>query len=320
MKLNKTELTAKKTIDWLMKGDPSIRWQVMEDLLVKPNILIEKEKEKISQQGWGARLLKRQDKEGTWAGSLYSRKWISTTYTMLLLRRLGLSTSNQGAKKACSILLNQGFYLDGGINYFSSLNHSETCVTGMILSILSYFRYDDQRLESLVKFLLEQQIKDGGWNCRSFKGDTHSSFHTTISVLEGLREYEKFKKGKGLEVIKSQLAGVEFLLNHKLFRSHRTGRIFDSKMTRFSFPTGWRYDVLRCLDYFQEADIPFDSRMEEAIELVLSRKTKDGKWLLQNRHPGKTFFEMEQVGKPSRWNTLRALRVLKRYLKIKTNK
>jgi hypothetical protein len=316
MKLNKTEFTDKRTIDWLMKGDASIRWQVMKDLLGKPNRLIEKEREKISKQGWGAKLLKRQDEEGTWAGSLYSRKWISTTYTMLLLRRLGLSPSSPEAKKPCSILLDKGFYADGGINYFRSLNHSETCVTGMILSILSYFHYDDQRLESLVKFLLEQQIADGGWNCRSFKGDTHSSFHTTMSVLEGLREYEKFKKGRGLEVRKIQLAAVEFLLNHKLFRSHRTGRIFDSKMTRFSFPTGWRYDVLRGLDYFQEADIPFDNRMEEAIELVVRRKTKDGKWLVQNRHPGKTYFEMEQVGKPSRWNTLRALRVLKRYLKL----
>ena len=312
MKLNKTELPDKKTLDWLLEGDPSIRWQVMKDLINKPENLINKERIEITKRGWGAKLLKRQDKEGTWAGSLYSLKWISTTYTVLLLRRLGLSPSHPQAKLACSILLSKGFYKDGGINYFSSLSHSETCVTGMILSILSYFQFDDQRIKKLVKFLLEQQMADGGWNCRSFKGDTHSSFHTTISVLEGLREYEKFSNS-GLKTRRSQLAGVEFLLKHKLFRSHRTGKVFDSRMIRFSFPIGWRYNVLRALDYFQEANIPYDERMNEAVELVVNRKTINGKWVLQNRHPGKTYFEMEQVGKPSRWITLGALRVLKKY-------
>lgn len=313
MKLKETDLQNKNITEWLMSGDPSIRWQVMRDLLCKSENIFEVERKKIGVEGWGEKLLSMQDIEGMWAGSLYSRKWISTTYTMLLLKSFGLSPKNSKAKKACKVLLNGGFYNDGGINYFSSLNHSETCVTGMILSLLAYFHYDDERVDNLAEFLLSQQLADGGWNCQSFKGAKHSSFHTTISVLEGFREYEKLDPKKHSDIRRSQLEGVEFLLHHRLFRSHRTGKIFDARMTRFSFPPRWRYDILRALDYFLEANIPFDIRMNDAIEIVINRKRKDGKWLLQNRHPGKTFFEFEQVGRPSRWNTLRALRVLKKY-------
>jgi hypothetical protein len=313
MKLKETELQNKKITEWLMNGDPSIRWQVMRDLLCNSENKCEIERKKISVKGWGEKLLLKQDIEGMWAGSLYSQKWISTTYTMLLLKSFGLSPKNSKAKKACKVLLNGGFYNDGGINYFSSLNHSETCVTGMILSLLAYFHYDDERVDNLAEFLLRQQMADGGWNCQSFKGAKHSSFHTTISVLGGFREYEKLDPKKHSIIRRSQLEGVEFLLQHRLFRSHRTGKIFDSRITRFSFPPRWRYDILRALDYFQEANIPFDIRMNDALEIVINRKRNDGKWLLQSRHAGKTYFEMEQVGKPSRWNTLRALRVLKNY-------
>jgi hypothetical protein len=154
-------------------------------------------------------------------------------------------------------------------------------------------------------------MNDGGWNCQSFKGAAHSSFHTTINVLEGLKEYqEKFNPNK--KTISASISkGIGFLLVHKIFKSHRTGKIMDDKMTRFSFPTGWRYDVLRALDFFQENRTAKDQRMNDSIELVIKRKSRSGTWKLQNRHAGKTFFKMEKIGKPSRWNTLRALRVLK---------
>lgn len=154
-------------------------------------------------------------------------------------------------------------------------------------------------------------MRDGGWNCRSYLGAIHSSFHTTINVLEGLREYRKNYEPNTKTISNSIKRGIEFLLIHKLFKSHRTGNIVNSKMTRFSFPTGWRYDVLRALDFFQEYNVTKDERLIEGIELVLKSKTEEGKWLLQNRHAGRYFFEMEVVGKPSCWSTLRALRVLK---------
>jgi hypothetical protein len=179
----------------------------------------------------------------------------------------------------------------------------------MVLSILAYFEFEDERLERLVEHLLEQQMPDGGWNCQSYQGATHSSFHTTISVLEGLAEYDQRRPSS--RVVESQQRGIEFLLLHRLFRSHRTGAVVDPRMTRFSFPTRWHYDIMRALDYLQARRLPYDQRMSEAIALVRQKQRPDGTWPLQNRYPGRTFFEMEAVGQPSRWNTLRALRILK---------
>jgi len=298
-------------IQWLLDGDPAIRWQTMRDLTGANSGEVEQQRQRIAESGWGAQLLALQDRAGTWANSLYSPKWISTTYTMLLLRRFGLAPKHPQAIKACQLLLDRGLYHDGGINYFASLNHSETCVTGMILSLLAYFHFKDDRIHLLAEHLLNQQMPDGGWNCQSYKGATHSSFHTTISVLEGLWEYEKFTTKNNNEVGKAQEKGREFLLIHRLFRSHRTGEVANPAFTRFSFPPRWHYDILRALDYFQECRAERDDRLLDAIEIVKKKRKNDGKWVLQNRHPGRTFFEMEKVGEPSRWNTLRALRVLK---------
>jgi len=302
--------TNKQIINWLLDGDPSIRWQTLRDLTDANKIDIKIERKKVTTEGWGKRLLELQDENGMWGKGLYSPKWISTTYTMLLLRRIGLEQKNRQAQKACKLLLDEGFYYDGGINYSCSREHSETCVTGMILSLLAYFKYNDKRVNLLVEHLLSQRMKDSGWNCESFNGAVHSSFHTTISVLEGLREYEKSypKNQFNLQIV--QKKAREFLLQHRLFKSHRTDKIVDTQMTRFSFPPRWRYDVLRALDYFQECKADYDERLNDAIELLFKKRKPDIKWLLQNRHPGKTYFEMEEVGKPSRWNTLRALRVL----------
>jgi hypothetical protein len=298
-------------IQWLLEGDPAIRWQTLRDLTNSNQREIQREQERIPLEGWGARLLALQDQSGKWANGIYSPKWTSTTYTMLLLRRIGVPPKHPPAMKACERLLDSGFYHDGGINYFGSLKHSETCVTGMILSILAYFHHPDERIHILTNYLLDQQLPDGGWNCQSYNGATHSSFHTTISVLEGLREYEKFEP-KNTDVIRTaQQKGREFLLIHRLFKSHRTGKIVNPAFTRFSFPPRWRYDILRALDYFQECAAATDVRIQDAIDLLIKKRGKDDRWILQNRHPGRTFFEMEQVGAPSRWNTLRALRVLK---------
>jgi len=298
-------------IQWLLEGDPAIRWQTLRDLTNANADAVELTRQQIATKGWGAKLLSIQEPSGQWGRGIYSPKWTSTTYTMLLLRRLGLAATNPAAQKACKLLLERGFYHDGGINYFGSLKYSETCVTGMILSILCYFEYEDDRIHSLTTHLLNQQMPDGGWNCQSYKGATHSSFHTTISVLEGLRQYEKFTPENTKEIRKAQQRGREFLLIHRLFRSHRTGEIANPVFTRFSFPPRWHYDILRALDYFQECRAEHDERLLDAIEIVLKKRKKDGKWVLQNRHSGKTFFEMEKVGEPSRWNTLRAMRVLK---------
>jgi hypothetical protein len=337
-------------ISWLLDGDPAIRWQTLRDVVGAAESTVERERRQVARTGWGWRLLERQDPVGTWAGGcssdggLYSPKWISTTYTMLLLRDFGLVPTNRQARKACTLLLEQGMQRDGGINY--GWSPSETCITGMVLSILSYFQLDDDRLDTLVDHLLRAQMPDGGWNCRRRFGATHASVHTTISVLEGLRHYELSRSllpegtraksrriaaskrsrsdfgelsrvasgtysGKVRSVRAAQARGREFLLVHRLFRSHRTGKIIKPIFMKFSFPPCWHYDILRALDYFQAVGATRDERLSDAIDIVRNTQREDGRWTLHNRYKGKTWFELERLGAPSRWNTLRALRVRK---------
>jgi len=288
---------------------------VLRDLLGASKVAVDRERRRVAQVGWGARLLAEQDPGGKWAplqsadGGLYSPKWISTTYTMLLLRDLGLLADHRRVQRACSLLLDHGLQRDGGINY-GWRGRSETCITGMVLSILSHFEHDDERLDTIVLHLLEQQMQDGGWNCRRDLGATHASVHTTISALEGLRLYEINRRRRVRAVRAAQRRGREFLLEHRLFRSHRTGEIIKPDFLRLAFPPRWHYDILRALDHFRAVDAPRDARLEEAIDIVRAACRKDGRWPLQHRYKGRTFFEMERLGAPSRWNTLRALRVL----------
>lgn len=302
-----------RVFKWLLEGDPAIRWQVYRDLIVVDQKTIQKEQALIAREGWGAKLLSQQESDGRFGGGLYNPKWISTTYTLLLLCWLGLDPDYPDIQKSCRLLLEKGLYRDGGINYFRSMKCSETCVTGMILRLLSYFRYSDDRIQLLVEYLLREQMPDGGWNCQRYNGAGHSSFHTTINVLEGLSDFSKFSHYQSIEIQERINQAVEFLLQHNLYKSHRSGWVFDSRMTRFSFPPYWRYDILRVLDFFQTTHIPYDHRMADALTLVKKRQQPDGRWLLQNRQPGRTYFEMEKTGEPSRWNTLRAIRVLKFY-------
>ncbi|MFN8381628.1 MAG: hypothetical protein U0V02_06800 [Anaerolineales bacterium] len=298
-------------ISWLLEGDPSIRWQVQRDLLKLSPSKYEVERKKVTKEGWGARLLALQDSDGRWGGGMYGPKFISTTYTMLTLRLLGLPPNNSQAKQACKLFLDEGFFTDGGINFFSrAWKYSETCVTSMILALLAYFRYPDERIHDIARYVVSQQMSDDGWNCESPKGATHSSFHTTISVLEGLYEYECLFPDKKKKISQIRARGHEFLLAHHLYKSHRTGKIFDAKMTTMPFPPRWKYDFIRGLDYFQACDAPRDERMSDAIELLQSKQKPDGRWVMNTGMSGRKFFDLEKAGQPSRWNTLRALRVL----------
>lgn len=298
-------------IDWLLRGDPSIRWQVMRDLLDESPSVYEKERARIKSQGWGGRLLSRQDPDGKWGGGVYSPKWTSTTYTLLLLREFGLPQKTLQARKGCNHFLLKGIHHDGGINLFRSIDHSETCVNGMMLSLLSYFRVPDARVHAVAEFLFKEQMPDGGWNCQSVHGASHASFHTTISVLEGMYEYGNAYPEKASPLVKATKRAHEFLLTHHLYKSHRTGRVVDPAMTRMYFPPRWHYDFLRALDYFQTVRADRDGRMKDAIELLKAKQKPNGRWTAYRRWPGRVFFELEKAGEDSRWNTLRALRVLK---------
>lgn len=302
-------------LDWLLAGDPSIRWRTLRDLRRASPSTVRRERARVAREGWGAQLLALQDPDGRWGGGIYNPKWISTTYTLVLLRSLGLASSHPQAVSAATLLLDTGFWRDGGINFFQGSHpHSETCVSGMVLAVLCWAGVDDARVDSLAAYMVARQMQDGGWNCRSTPGyggnATHGSFHTTITALEALLEYERFRPAQALESRQAQSRGREFLLAHRLFRSHRTGKIVKPEMLRFVFPPRWHYDVLRGLDYFQDAAAARDPRLADAIALVEQRRQEDGRWKAHKGYPGRTFFELEPAGKPSRCNTLRALRVL----------
>jgi hypothetical protein len=298
---------------WLLQGDPAIRWQVGRDLLGWPPRQWHVEQARVAREGWGPRLLARQDAAGRWTRRLYGQKWVSTTYSMVLLRQLGLPHDDPRARRSCRLFLDEALWRDGGINVTVSQPRSETCITGLVLGLLSWFTVADARREQLVAYLLGQQMDDGGWNCQRDRGATHGSFHTTINVLEGLRDYVAARGARAGEARLAEARGREFFLRHRLYRSHRTGRIVDPAFRRFSFPPRWHHDILRTLDYFQASKAAGDARLEDPISQVLERRGADGRWRLQHRHPGRTYFELEAVGKPSRWNTLRALRVLRWY-------
>ena len=186
----------------------------------------------------------------------------------------------------------------------------EPCINGRTVTLGTYF---DQDVDGIVARLLGEQLEDGGWNCEAENGSVRSSFATTINVLEGLLAHERATGGSA-ESIAARRRGEEYLLERKLFRRKSTGEVVNPAWLQFSFPTRWHYDVLRALEYFRSVGDAPDSRMDEAIDLLRSKQQPDGTWLLENTHPGKVHFALEDGdGRPSRWNTLRALRVLSWY-------
>lgn len=245
--------------------------------------------------------------DGLWARGLYTPKWTSTTYTLLLLRRLGLPGEHAAAAASTRLLLDRRVWRFGSPRE----PYWECCVAGFALALGSRFASGAEPIEPLLDDILQAQMPDGGWNCRRPRGAVHSSFHTTMNVLEGLREYAANDGKRRKQVERAEARAREFFCAHRLYRSHRTGAVVDPKMTRLTFPIGWRHDVLRALDYFQSAGAKRDPRLGDPIALLRAKRGEDGRWPAQGRQAGKVWFELEKNGQPSRWNTLRALRVLK---------
>jgi hypothetical protein len=296
------------TVAWLSAGDPSIRWQVMQDLEGLPPPEVAAARQLVATQGWGARLLKLQDADGRWAAALYSPKWTSTTYTLLLLHWLGLPRGDPQALRGCAQLFEGARFIDGGLTLARSGRRPETCITAMLVLLASSFGYRDSRTSPVVSWLLEQQLPDGGWNCESVRsGSRHGSFHTTMSTLDALLEY---RRAAGEVPVRAAIAsGQEFFLRHRLFRSRRSGEVVNTAMLRFPFPPQWHFDVLRGLEHFRATGAQPDERMAEALGVIRGAQRRDGTWPVYRAYPGKAWFRMEPPG-PSRWTTLRALRVL----------
>jgi hypothetical protein len=297
-----------KTVDWLLDSDPAIRWQTMRDLAGEPEAAVARERSRVAAEGWGARLLGLQATDGHWGGaSFVPRAWVSTKDTLQLLRDLGVDPQGERVRKAIALVRDRCTWGKqfGDSPFFEG--EVEPCINGRVLAIGAYF---GQPSERLVDRLLGDQLSDGGWNCYA-PPSRRSSFNSTICVLEGLLEYEKVK-GQRADITEARRRGQEYLLERRLFRSLSTGQIINPEWTQISFPTRWHYDILWGLDYLRRAGVQPDSRAEEAIDLVAAKRDVDDRWPLENPHTGPVHFELEGgAGEPSRWNTLRALRVLR---------
>lgn len=303
-------------LEWLLDSDPAIRWQVLRDLTDAPPDAVAAERARVATHGWGARLLALQGEDGQWAGGACfpaegwkreseGQPWTSTLPTLQLLREFGVDPSDERVRRAIAGVRKGCRWEHAGQPFFEG--EVEPCINGRTVALGAYFGVN---VDAIVTRLLGEQLADGGWNCEAEFGSVVSSFATTINVLEGLLEYERATGGSA-EVSAARRRGEEYLLGRKLFRRQSTGEVVDPAWLSFSFPVWWRYDVLRALDHLRDAGGAPDARIDEAIALVRSKRQPDGTWPLENTHPGKVHFALEDGdGRPSRWNTLRALRVL----------
>ena len=304
-------------IDWLLDSDPAIRWQVMHDLQDAPAHLVAAERMRVANEGWGARILELQGEDGNWDGGTFfpswytgegDQPWTATAHTLGLLRHFGPDPANTKVQHAIALVRDNSRWEAVPQLFFEG--ETEECINGLTVAIGAYFNQD---VRSIVDRLLGERLADGGWNCEAEFGSVRSSFASTINVLEGLLEFER-ETGESPEVAAARASAEEYLLERHLFRRLSTGEVPDPRWLQLTFPTFWRYDILRALDYFRSTGQQPDERCAEAVEIVRSARGDDGKWRLQWAMPGATHFELEDgAGEPSRWVTLKAMRVLDWY-------
>jgi len=297
-----------EALDWLLDSDPAIRWQAMRDLTDAPPEAAAAERARVPREGVGAAILAGQGSDGAWHRP-DAPDWLPTLFTCLLLRATGVDPA-EPVVDAAMTRLNAGFRWDesfGAKPFFDG--EVEPCINGGTLALGAYF---GRPSESLAHRLVGDQLADGGWNCDA-PTSTCSSFHSTICVLEGLLEYER-AVGSTAAIATARRRGEAYLLERGLFRRRSTGEVASPAFLTFAFPPRYEYDVLRALDYFRAAGVEPDPRMRDALQIVERRRQADGRWLLDRTHDEALAVPLgESLGEPSRWNTLRALRVLEWY-------
>ncbi len=309
------ETSRDSVTEWLLDSDPAIRWQVLRDLTHASPEEVAAERARVATEGWGAQLLGARDPDGQWLGGACfpgrgeppadgSQPWTSTLPVMLELRALGLDPASPEAQEMTAAVAANCRWEYDDLPFFDG--EVEECINGHTVTLGAYF---GAAVDGIVSRLLAGRLDDGGWNCEAERGATVASFNSTICVLEGLLEYER-ARGDSDETLDARRRGEQYLLERSLLRRKSTGEVPVEAWREFSFPTRWHYDVLRGLEYFRRADRR-DPRLGEAIDLVRSKRQHDGRWLLENTHPGPAHVRYDDGdGRPSRWNTLRATRVL----------
>jgi hypothetical protein len=306
-------------LDWLLDADPAIRWQALRDLTDAPAEKVAAERARVATEGWGAGLLALRRKDGLWDTGTPEPEWVSLI-ALFMLRDMGLDPSSDEARNAITLVRDNATWHSRGPWHGTPLfaGEVEPCINGRVVTVGSYFGVD---VTGIVERLLGEQMADGGWNCEQENGSTRGSFHTTINVLEGLLEHERTTTGSA-EVTAALKRGQEYLLERRLLRRLSSGELIDPAFILFSYPTGYHYDALRGLDHLRAAGVTPDERAAEAIDLVRSKRDAEGRWPLENPHETELVdarvrdleFGMDEgEGRPSHWNTLRAMRVLDWY-------
>jgi hypothetical protein len=296
-------------IDWLLAGDPAIRWQVMRDLLDEPPETWERERARVVETGWVAELLGHRDSDGEWPKG----RWTASTWTLLLLVAFGLAEGHPSARAPLERLLDRFIPPGEPVDRAFLLKRVDLCHLGFWLGLGAHFLEEDPRLPPLGEAVLSAQFEDGGWNChmRNYPSRTHSSFHTTFNVLENLRIAAEQEIVPKRAFRAAETRAAEFMLSHRLYRSDHTGEVISERFTHLTYPWHWHYTFLRGLDYLRLTRAISDERLAGAIALLHETRKPNGRWPLQKRIPGTLLVEMEKPGQESRWNTLRALRVLR---------
>jgi hypothetical protein len=309
--------------DWVAETDPALRWQIMRDVFGQPESQWGPIRATVETEGVGARLLSLQDADGQWSGGAFfppgftgkqfeeqGQPWTTTTWALTQLREFGLDPTSARAGETVRLVGENSHWDNAGQPYWSG--EVEECINGRTVADGAYFGVD---VASIVSRLVTESQPDGGWNCERCNGSSRSSFATTINVLEGLLEFEQATGGT-TQSQQARKAGEEYLLARRLFRRASTGQPADEQFLTLTYPTRWHYDVLRALDYFRAASrldgIAPDARLADGIELVRSKRQPSGRWNLDWRPRGATLLDLDDgPGQPSRWVTLRALRVLR---------
>jgi hypothetical protein len=323
------EYLSEDILEWLLEGDVSVQYQVHRDLLDSPERTLSKFKARIPKEGWGKEFLDRRQADGWWPG-WYSPKWTSTHYTLLELADIGMDLSGAETREVCRDYVN-GMWADGAYDR-KRRRWFDACIAAMLVIIASKsgLKGSEKSVEGIVDYLLEKTMPDGGWNCGWWREpeSRKSSVHTTISVLEAFRDLD----GRGREGIpafprkenavrsyrrEERLAAegkaAALLMRRRVFMKLSSDDPIKPSFMKASFPCRWHFDYLRALEWFASVGRPRERAMDPALSLLRESRLPDGTWSLQLRHSGEFHFHMERVGKPSRWDTLRALRVIRSF-------
>ncbi len=326
-------------LDWLLeREDPPIRLFALHDILgrsPKSKEVLEA-REQIRKYPPVRKVLSARTKDGYWPPreTFYSPKWTSTVWPLMLLGEMGF-TPDEGVKHACEKFLDLHQLDNGAFTCPSPLEvkrwerghpgkkakrWEEPCLTGNMIRTLLVFGYgEDRRVKKAIDWMPEHQLDDGGWNCNyPEKKVKHSSFMSTIEPLWAYAEIPR--KNWTRKMKRSAEEGAEFLLMHRVYKSdHHHWKHSLPFATAFHFPMYYYYDALHGLRVLAKLGYGDDERVRDAVHLILSKRSPDGRWLLEgdwSREPEaqenkrKALVDVEELWKPSKWVTLNCFRAL----------